>query len=106
MDSSFVPARLALGQAYVQKKMFHEAINELERAVSLSSGSPIYIASLAHAYGVTGRRADSLRLIGDLKELASRRYVASFDMAARVTTIAPSPRWKKPWRNARRGYSF
>jgi len=81
LDSTFVPARLALGQAYEQKKMFHEAIAELERAVSLSSGSPVYIASLAHAYGVTGRRSDSLRLIDDLKNLARRRYVSSFDVA-------------------------
>ncbi|MEO7649173.1 MAG: winged helix-turn-helix domain-containing protein, partial [Bryobacteraceae bacterium] len=70
LDSNFVPARFALGQAYEQKKMFHEAIAELEKAVNLSGGSPVYIASLAHAYGVSGRRGDSLRLIDDLKELA------------------------------------
>jgi TolB-like protein/tetratricopeptide (TPR) repeat protein len=81
LDSNFVPARLALGQAYMRMKMFHEAITELERAVSMSGGSPVYVASLAHAYGVTGRRGDSLRLIDDLKELAGQRYVASFDMA-------------------------
>ena len=49
--------------------------------MDLSRGSPVYVASLADAYGVTGRRSDALRLIDDLKKLASRRYVASFDMA-------------------------
>ncbi len=81
LDPNFVPAHLALGQAYEQKKMFREAIAELERAVDLSGGSPVYRASLAHAYGVSGRRSDALRLIDDLRKLASRRYVASFDMA-------------------------
>jgi TolB-like protein/DNA-binding winged helix-turn-helix (wHTH) protein/Tfp pilus assembly protein PilF len=81
LDPNFVPAHLALGQAYVQMKMFPEAIAELEKAVALSGGSPVYIASLAHAYGVTGRRSDTLRLIDDLKKLSGRRYVASFDMA-------------------------
>jgi TolB-like protein/DNA-binding winged helix-turn-helix (wHTH) protein/tetratricopeptide (TPR) repeat protein len=81
LDSNFVPARLALGQAYVQKKMFHEAITELEKAVSLSGGSPVYAASLAHAYGVAGRKTDALRIIDDLEELARRRHVASFDLA-------------------------
>lgn len=81
LDAKFVPVRLALGQAYEQKKMFNEAITQLERAVTLSNGSPVYIASLAHAYGVSGRRGDSLRLIDELKKLALRRYVASFDMA-------------------------
>lgn len=55
LDPDFVPARLALGQAYVQKQMFPEAIRELEKAVQLSGGSPMHLASLAHAYGVTGR---------------------------------------------------
>jgi Flp pilus assembly protein TadD len=81
LDPNFVPAHMALGQAYVQTKMFHEAIRELDRAVDLSGGSPVYVASLAHAYGVTGRRSEALRLIDDLKKLAKRRYVASFEMA-------------------------
>ena len=81
LDPGFVPARLALGQAYVQKQMFPEAIRELEKAVDFSGGSPVYLASLAHAYGMTGRRRDTVRVIDQLKNLAGRRYVASFDMA-------------------------
>jgi TolB-like protein/DNA-binding winged helix-turn-helix (wHTH) protein/tetratricopeptide (TPR) repeat protein len=80
-DPGFVPARLALGSAYEQKKMFPEAIAELEKAVSLSGGSPVYVASLAHAYGLTGRKADTLRLIGELRKLSAQRYVAAFDVA-------------------------
>jgi tetratricopeptide (TPR) repeat protein len=81
LDPGFVPARLALGQAYEQTKMYREAIGELERTVGLSGGSPAYIASLAHAYGVTGRKSDTLKLIGELKNLSSRRYVGSYDRA-------------------------
>jgi tetratricopeptide (TPR) repeat protein len=81
LDPNFVPARLALGQAYEQQKMSPEASGELESAVRLSGGSPVCIASLAHAYGVTGRTKDTLRLVGDLKKLAAQRYVSSFDMA-------------------------
>lgn len=81
LDSNFVPARLALGQVYVQQGMSQEAIAELERAVSLSGGSPVYVASLAHAYGVTGRKADGGRLIKNLEKLATQRYVAAIDTA-------------------------
>jgi TolB-like protein/DNA-binding winged helix-turn-helix (wHTH) protein/Flp pilus assembly protein TadD len=81
LDPTFVPARLALGQAYVQKKMLPEAITELRTAVKLSGGSPVYIAALAHAFGVTGRRSEALKSIQELEQLARRRYVASFDMA-------------------------
>lgn len=81
LDPDFVPAHLALGQAYEQKKLFREAISELEGAVRLSGGSPVYMAALAHAYGISGRKGDTLRLIDDLTKLGSRKYVASFDMA-------------------------
>ena len=81
LDPGFVPVHLALGQAYVQKQMFPEAIGELEKAVDLSGGSPVYLAALAHAYGVTGRKQDASRVIDQLQNLAVRRYVASYDMA-------------------------
>jgi Flp pilus assembly protein TadD len=61
--------------------MFPEAIDEFEKAVHLSGGSPVYLASLAHAYGITGRRRDTSQVIDRLKNLASERYVAAFDMA-------------------------
>jgi TolB-like protein/DNA-binding winged helix-turn-helix (wHTH) protein/Tfp pilus assembly protein PilF len=81
MEPGFAPVHLMLGQAYEQKGMFQEAIAELENGVILSNGSPVYVASLAHAYGVAARTGDTLRLIDELKSLSGRRYVASFDMA-------------------------
>jgi tetratricopeptide (TPR) repeat protein len=80
-DPEFVPAHLALGQAYEQRRIFREAISELERAVSLSGGSPVYVAALAHAYGATGRRSEPWTLKDDLNKLAGERYVAPFDLA-------------------------
>ena len=81
LDPGFVPVHLALGQSYVQKQMFPEGIRELEKAVDLSGGSPVYLASLAHAYGVTGRKRDTSRVIDQLQNLAGQRYVAAYDMA-------------------------
>lgn len=81
MDPNFVPAHLVLGQAYEQKGMLQEAVAELERAVSLSGGSPVYVASLAHAYGIAGRRNEAQTLTNDLRKLAEQKYVSSYDMA-------------------------
>jgi tetratricopeptide (TPR) repeat protein len=81
MDPNFVPARLVLGQAYEQKRMLKEAIAEFETAVSLSGGSSVYAASLAHAFGVAGRRADALRVLKDLRKMAQSRFVSSYDLA-------------------------
>jgi TolB-like protein/DNA-binding winged helix-turn-helix (wHTH) protein/Flp pilus assembly protein TadD len=81
MDPHFVPARLVLGQAYEQKRMLQEANAELERAVDLSGGSPVYVASLAHARGLAGRPTEAMKLLEDLKKIAERRFVSSYDLA-------------------------
>jgi Flp pilus assembly protein TadD len=81
MDPSFVPARLVLGQAYEQKGMLQEAIAEFETAVSLDSGSSVYAASLAHGFGIAGRRSDTLKVLQNLRKMAETRFVSSYDLA-------------------------
>jgi tetratricopeptide (TPR) repeat protein len=81
MDPNFVPVHLVLGQAYEQKHMFQESIGELQRAVKLSSDSPVYVAALAHAYGVTGRRADAQNALVELEQVSRQKYVSPFDLA-------------------------
>ena len=75
MDPDFVPGRWVLGQAYEQKGMLSEAVAELERAVSLSGGSPVFRASLARAYAVSGRKTEALKLVDDLNEDMCRRMI-------------------------------
>jgi len=81
LDPSFPPVHLVLGQTYEQKGMLKEATVELEQAVNLSGSGAIYLASLAHAYGVAGRRNDALQIIRRLEKLAAGQQVSSYDMA-------------------------
>src|ERR1700722_1861035 len=81
MDPSFGPALLVLGQAYEQKGMLQEAIAEFERASALAGGGSMYAASLAHALGLAGRRAEALRVLEDLSKSARRGFVSSYDLA-------------------------
>jgi Flp pilus assembly protein TadD len=81
MGPNFAPARMVLGQAYEQKGMLQEAIAEFERALSLAGGSSVYAASLAHAFGVAGRSAEALKVLGDLRKMADSRFVSSYDLA-------------------------
>jgi TolB-like protein/DNA-binding winged helix-turn-helix (wHTH) protein/Tfp pilus assembly protein PilF len=81
MDPSFGPALLVLGQAYEQKGMLEEAIAAFERACSLAGGGSMYAASLAHALGVAGRRAEALKVMEDLNTRAGRGFVSSYDLA-------------------------
>jgi TolB-like protein/DNA-binding winged helix-turn-helix (wHTH) protein/Tfp pilus assembly protein PilF len=81
MDPGFGPALLVLGQAYEQKGMLEEAIAEFEKASSVAGGGSMYAASLAHALGLAGRRAEALKVLEDLSNRAERGFVSSYDLA-------------------------
>jgi eukaryotic-like serine/threonine-protein kinase len=57
------------------------AAAESEKAVKLSGGSPIMAAALAHTLGKAGRTADARKILDDLTELATRKYVAPYFLA-------------------------
>lgn len=75
MEPNFVPARWNLGRALVQKRMYGEAIMELQRATERSNRNPVYLAALGHAYAVSGRREEATKILNELKELSKRRYI-------------------------------
>jgi tetratricopeptide (TPR) repeat protein len=77
MDANFLRARWILGLAYQQKRMYPEAIAELERARELSGDGPAYVASLGHAYAIAGREADARRCLEEMRRTSERRFVAS-----------------------------
>jgi TolB-like protein/Flp pilus assembly protein TadD len=71
-------ALTVLGFVLVADNRPSEAIPALERAVSISNGSPAASGVLVRAYAHAGRRPDALRLLGELK----KRNVAGFVPAA------------------------
>lgn len=81
LDPTSFPARRYLGLAYEQKGMYPEAIAEFEKGVKLS-GSPLMLALLGHAYAVSGKRAEAQRVLDDLQQLQSQRYVSPYTVAA------------------------
>jgi len=58
-----------LGIGYEGTGKFPEAVAEYERAVELSNGGDLNaVASLGHAYAVTGRRYDAEKILHDLEQ--------------------------------------
>jgi len=64
-----------LGFSFVGEGKPQDAIPPLERAVSISHGSPGVIGVLARAYGHAGRRSEALRLIDELNRRRQKGYV-------------------------------
>jgi TolB-like protein/Flp pilus assembly protein TadD/predicted Ser/Thr protein kinase len=81
-----------LGWDYEQKGMHEQAIAEFKKAVELTDKnspifSPFYLAGLAHAYALAGRRSDAEQVLQGLLERARQSYVSPFDIALIYTAL-------------------
>lgn len=81
MDANFAHAHFRLGQINVMRGMYAEAIPELQKAISLSGGSPRATAELGLAYALQGNRNAALKVLNDLRDRSTQRYVSSFNLA-------------------------
>jgi hypothetical protein len=52
------------------------AVTEGEKGVSLSGGSAVQRAALAHTYGEWGKTKEALQVLDELTELAKHKYIA------------------------------
>jgi TolB-like protein/Tfp pilus assembly protein PilF len=80
-EPNFILAHAYLGKSYIQKSMYGDAISEFQKSVMLSSRSPMYLAGLAHACAVAGKKDEALKIIEELKELSKKKYIPSYSMA-------------------------
>jgi len=82
IDPGYAPAYEDLGRAYGLKRMHRRAIAAFRKAVAFSKhNSPRYLASLAHACAVAGKKKEALGLVRELERLAKERYVSSYAFA-------------------------
>jgi tetratricopeptide (TPR) repeat protein len=79
IDLTFIDARMYLGWIYEQKRMYAEAIENLQEAVKVSGGDPRCISSLGHVYAISGRKNLAEAELARLK--ASQRYVGPYEIA-------------------------
>src|SRR3989442_4148087 len=80
MDSRFYLAHYYLGEVLQLKGQLTEAIAEYKKAAELDD-DPFVLGLLAQAYAKLGQRDEALRMLGQLQQLATRRYVTSYSFA-------------------------
>jgi TolB-like protein/Flp pilus assembly protein TadD len=84
IDLSSFFAHWIMGLAYEHKGDGQHAIPELQEMVKLDKDEPLVpegVADLAHAYAVSGRKQEALRLLAELTERAKKRFVPSWAFA-------------------------
>ena len=80
MDPNCTSAHYYLGLAYAQEARYSEAMEELQKAQSLS-GCPEALGALGHACAVSGKRGRAMSILGRLEQLAEQRYVSPYGRA-------------------------
>ncbi len=94
LDPDFPVAHMGIGLAYIQKRMYEEAIAELQEAVALGTvgGPSTYTAMLAYAYAVSGRKAEARKILNELKQQMKQRHVSPFNIAEIHTGLGEKDR--------------
>ncbi len=67
--------------AYEQQGKIREAMREFDNAVRMSGNLTFSLAGLGHLYALSGKKAEALRVVNDLKDLSGKRYVPAYDVA-------------------------
>jgi len=86
LDKGFAMAHTYLARAYIQKKMFKEALAELSDP-ALSPNEPNVKSALGLVYAASGNRREALRIIAELNAQSARRYVSPFAIAEIYTYL-------------------
>jgi adenylate cyclase len=80
MDPRFYYARWAFGLALQCNGQLPEAIAQYKKAADLTD-DPFVLAWLAQGYAKAGQRDEALKLLAQLEELATKRYVGAWSFA-------------------------
>jgi tetratricopeptide (TPR) repeat protein len=81
LDPGFVVAHGYLGQAYLQKKMYYQAIAEFRNTVSLSPSDMSRKAELAYAYAQSGKTEQAREILQEFLLAPSGTYISPYAWA-------------------------
>jgi TolB-like protein/DNA-binding winged helix-turn-helix (wHTH) protein/Tfp pilus assembly protein PilF len=81
LDPSFAVGHFQLAEALVQQRQYDAAIGEFQRAITISGHLAAFDANLAHAYAVSGRKAEALQIALDMESRADLNPSADANIA-------------------------
>jgi TolB-like protein/DNA-binding winged helix-turn-helix (wHTH) protein len=67
LDPNFAVGHFQLAEALVEEHQYEPAIAEFQQAIELSGHLVSFDANLAHAYAVSGRKADAMKIAKDME---------------------------------------
>ncbi|HVS90320.1 MAG TPA: tetratricopeptide repeat protein [Candidatus Acidoferrum sp.] len=79
---NFLVARLWLGFAYREKKLYAHAIEQFDLARQQTGNNPAMLMAYGHALAVSGDKAEARKVLSELAHLAKSRYVPAIYFAS------------------------
>jgi serine/threonine-protein kinase len=77
----FSPAYWTLGLVQEQRGDLDEAVAAFQRAIELSPPSLRILGALGRALARAGRKSEAQKVLGELEELSTKRYISPFELA-------------------------
>ena len=81
LNPNFHLARKCLGDAYLMKQMYGEAITELQTVRATVGNVPYGLGDLGYAYGISGRMNEARKVLDELTGFSQQGYEVQYDMA-------------------------
>ncbi len=81
IDEKFFPAYQDMGEVYLQKSMFKDALDALEKAVTISKGDSTAKAMLGYGYALSGEEEKGREILAELKVGSKQTYVSPVAIA-------------------------
>jgi tetratricopeptide (TPR) repeat protein len=83
MDQNFIPAYSHLGEVYLLKSKYEEAMRELKKALVLSKrNDPYPLTIIGITYAKSGNKTEAEKTLKELFELSKQKYVPPALIAA------------------------
>jgi TolB-like protein/Tfp pilus assembly protein PilF len=89
---SFLYSRIWLASAYREKKMYKQALEQLDLARKQSNNSPALLGLYAHALAVSGDPTGAKSVLNEMTQVSSHAYVPALYFAAVYTGLGDKDR--------------
>src|SRR5262245_41732913 len=92
IDVYFPLSHKLLGDTYVEKGMYPDAISEYQKTIDILGRQPVQLAYLGRAYALSGKKKEALKIIHELEQVSKDCYVSPVSIAAVCTGLGDKDR--------------
>ena len=87
IESTHPAAYSGVGVVYAQKGMYKDAIEAFQRAIDSTERTSNLLGLLGYAYALSGKKAEALKILDELKRREKVSYVSPYDLAVLYTGL-------------------